>query len=97
MNNRCGIHEIKPFECSVMLCYGMTKDKPMYLGKGYYHHKWKDSQDIPFSMFPELKNMVGKLRTSVEWLKRSFEEKNQIMSEITTLLNSQPKEESNDV
>jgi hypothetical protein len=95
-NNRCSIHEIKPFECAVMLCCRMTKDKPMYLGKSYYYHKWKDAQEIPLSLFPELRPLYKKLETSLRWLKKSFEEKNQIIQEIITSVNVQSHREGKD-
>jgi hypothetical protein len=61
----CTIHAHKPFGCSLLICSRMTKAKPLMLNKTYYYHRWLDSQDILFSIFPELALLHRKLLSTV--------------------------------
>jgi Fe-S-cluster containining protein len=91
--NRCSIHEIKPFECTLTACPRMTKDRSIYLGKSFYYHKWKDSQALVFSVYPELRPMYKKLKKNMSILRKSFELRNRVMNEeIATIFNGNPRE-----
>jgi Fe-S-cluster containining protein len=94
--HRCSIHRVKPFECAVMLCPAITRDNPVYLGKAYYYHKWKDQQEIIFSVFPELRSHFMKLKNSLYRMKKSFDERNRTMQEIAAALNSRKSKEAGD-
>jgi len=94
--HRCSIHKFKPFECAVMLCPVMTRDNPVYLGKTYYYHKWKDQQELIFSLIPELKPAHMKLKNSIYRMKKSFDQRNRTISEIAAALNTSPAKERKD-
>ncbi len=94
--NRCSIHKVKPFECAVMLCPAMTKDNPVYLGKAYYYHKWKNHQEMVFSVFPDMKPAYMNLKNSVYRMKKSFDQRNRTISEVATTLNARPAKETRD-
>ncbi|MHC9544565.1 MAG: YkgJ family cysteine cluster protein [Vulcanimicrobiota bacterium] len=90
---RCSIQDIKPFECSLTACSYMTKDNPIFLGKRFYHHKWKDAQETVTAIFPELEPLYQKLKQSAEDMKNSFEMRNKAMhEEIATIFNGYPHE-----
>jgi hypothetical protein len=93
LHNRCGIYQNRPFECALTLCSKMTKDKPLYIGKNYYYHKWKNAQEIPLSMFPQIRPAYEKLQRSVEGMRNSFQFRNIVMNgEIASFLNGYPHE-----
>lgn len=60
-SSSCRVHDHKPFGCTLLICGKMTNAKPIFLNKTYYYHQWMDSQDILFSIFPELGTLYGKL------------------------------------
>jgi Fe-S-cluster containining protein len=61
----CGIHEHKPFGCTLLICGRMTKARPLMLNKTYYYHRWLDSQAILFSIFPGLAPLYQRLIETV--------------------------------
>ncbi len=84
----CGIHDLKPFECSLTACPYMTKDNSMFLGKSFYYHKWKDAQETVMAIFPEIRHLYQKLEQSAEEMRKSFEMRNHAMNEeIAIILN----------
>jgi Fe-S-cluster containining protein len=57
----CGVHEYKPFGCSLLICGKMTRAKPITLNKTYYYHRWINSQEILFTVFPQLVRLYQEL------------------------------------
>jgi len=89
--NRCSIHDYKPFACSLLLCPKMTKDKSISLEKSFYYHKWKETQEIVFSMFPGLDSIYAKLNESVTGMGKSLDLRNNIINnDIAILFNGHP-------
>jgi Fe-S-cluster containining protein len=91
----CTIHSVKPFSCSMLICRKMTKAGPLLLNKTYYYHQWAPSQDILFSIFPELEEVYRRLLAAVMELSSDNAERiealmrgNEIIRvEITGILN----------
>jgi len=50
----CSVHQIKPFGCAFLICAKTTKANPVLLNKAFFYHRWIDSQDIIFSVYPAL-------------------------------------------
>lgn len=89
--NKCSIHEHKPFACALLLCPKMTRDKSISLEKSFYYNKWKDAQEIIFSMFPGLNSIYEKLNESVTGIGKSLEMRNKIINnDIAILFNGHP-------
>jgi Fe-S-cluster containining protein len=87
----CVINKVKPFACGLLLCPKMTLDKSLSLDKSYYFHKWKDRQDIIFSIFPELRDISERLRSSVNWMAKTRKLRNNIIcTEIARVMNGIP-------
>jgi Fe-S-cluster containining protein len=94
----CSIHDIRPFGCALLICSKMTKAKPIELNKTFYFHKWIQTQDIVFSIYPELKVIYEELVKTVSLLPTLEEEKakilgarNKIINEdIATIFNGHP-------
>ncbi len=90
-SGKCRIHEYKPFACALLLCPRMTSDESLSLGKSYYYHRWKDKQDVMFSMFPALEPIYERLKESVAGLNKSLQIRNTIINcGIGTLFNGSP-------
>jgi Fe-S-cluster containining protein len=64
-SNRCSIHDIKPFGCSMLLCKKMTHGNSICFDKQFYYHRWKDHQQIIFSIFPELETPLIEIQRSI--------------------------------
>jgi Fe-S-cluster containining protein len=61
----CGVHGVKPFGCTLLICGKMTKARPIMLNKTYYYHRWAGAQDILFSIFPKLERVYRNLLEAV--------------------------------
>lgn len=95
-NKMCTIHENKPFACALLICEKMTADKSLSLEKSFYFHKWKNQQDIIYSVFPELKDVCDRLEHSVKSIADSYKSRNDIINkEISMIINGRPIEGTN--
>ncbi len=94
----CMVHEHKPFGCSLLICGKMTRAKPLILNKTYYYHRWVNSQDILFSVFPRLKALYRDLLNLISCLpdgglarRMSLTRSNSLIcNEIANVLNGRP-------
>lgn len=92
---RCEVHQYKPFGCSLLLCGKMTRAKAIMLNKTYYYHHWVHSQEILFSVFPQLIGLHRELLQLISNLpgkgldrRRSLTKGNLLIGgEIATLMN----------
>ena len=88
LRGRCTIDGKKPFECTIRACPRRTRDGAIFLGKSFYYHKWKDSRELLFSICEELKPVYKKLEKCTQKIRKSLEQRNQIMDEeIANLFN----------
>jgi hypothetical protein len=91
----CGVHGVKPFGCTLLICGKMTKARPIVLNKTYYYHQWTGSQDILFSIFPKLErayrnllDAVGNLPDDETNRGRALKKGNEIIrDELSVILN----------
>lgn len=87
----CSIHSIKPFACALLICAKMTKDKSIELNKTHYYYKWINSQDIVFSMFPELVVIYQRLIETISQMPKLIDIRNKIINvDIATVFNGHP-------
>ncbi len=49
----------------MLICRKMTKAGSLLLNKTYYYHQWAPSQNIPFSIFPEIGETYKRLLAAV--------------------------------
>jgi hypothetical protein len=90
-SNACVIQKLKPFECCLTACSKMTKAQSLYLEASFYYHKWKDCQELIFSILPELRPLYKKLEKSSQRMRESFERRNRIIrDEIAPLFDGHP-------
>ena len=91
----CGVHGVKPFGCTLLICGKMTRARPIMLNKTYYYHQWTGSQDMLFSIFPKLESAyrnllkaVGNLPDDGAKRRAALKKGNEIIrGELTMILN----------
>jgi Fe-S-cluster containining protein len=71
----CRVHEHKPFGCTLLICSKMTMARPIVLNKTYYYHRWLGSQNILFSIFPELGTLYERLLDALSNLPKEGNER----------------------
>jgi hypothetical protein len=69
----------------------MTKAKPIELNKSFYYYKWITSQNIIFSIYPEIEAFYKQLSETVSKIPIALEARNKIINnEIATIFNGHP-------
>jgi Fe-S-cluster containining protein len=85
----CSVHEHKPFGCTLLICGKMTRAKPITLNKTYYYHQWLDSQDILFSISPELGILYGKLLSALSNLPKEGRDRTAAFRKGNTIIGTE--------
>ncbi len=83
----CKIHQLKPFGCALLICEKMTYANSIELNKTYYHHKWKESQNLLFEIFPKLEPVYKELVSTVSFIPKLEKKREMIFNKRNQLIN----------
>jgi Fe-S-cluster containining protein len=80
-SNSCSVHDVKPFACGFLVCAKATRANPILLNNLFFYHRWIDSLDIIFSVYPGLQLLHKQLTEIALRFSRLEKQKTQAIEE----------------